>query len=232
MTSSYYKISLNIHDHVSNVSLKAKKGDTGRVLQITLIDGSKPYVITSDCYAVFTAKKADGNVLYNRCSILGNTITYAFTPQTTSAVGNNECEIKLYGADSKLLISAGFTLVVEDTAYDDGDELKSVSEVTALTALVHETTTLIRDVEGRLASGAFVGAKGDKGDRGIRGEKGERGERGAQGIGGVIAPAKGYFALEVNSATGDLYCVTDDGTTAPTFSLDAKGNIYYEIKED
>lgn len=29
MTNSFYKISLDIHDHGSHVSLKAKKGDSG-----------------------------------------------------------------------------------------------------------------------------------------------------------------------------------------------------------
>jgi hypothetical protein len=228
VTNSYYKISLDIHDHGSNVSLKAKKGDTGRVLYITLMDGRNPYVITSECRAVFTAKKADGNILYNACSIIGNAITYAFTPQTTSAVGKVECEVKLYGADNKLLTSARFTLVVDDTVYNEGDEVESEKEVTALTKLVSEATTLIQNVENKLASGEL---KGDKGDTGPRGIQGERGERGPQGISGVIAPTTGHFALEVNSATGDLYCVTEEGTTAPTFSMDAKGNIYYEIKE-
>ncbi len=223
MTNSYYKISLDIHDHGSHVSLKAKKGDTGRLLYITLMDGGKPYVITNECRAVFTAKKADGNILYNDCSIIGNVITYAFTPQTTSAVGKADCEIKLYGAQNKLLTSASFTLLVEDTVYNEGDEVESAKEVSALTKLVSEATTLISNVEGKLASGQL---KGDKG------EKGEQGDRGPQGVSVVAAPGNGYFALELNSANGDLYCVTEEGATAPTFSLDANGNIYYEIKED
>lgn len=224
MTNSYYKISLDIHDHGSHVSLKAKKGDTGRLLYITLMDGGKPYVITSECRAVFTAKKADGNILYNDCSIIGNVITYAFTPQTTSAVGKADCEIKLYGAQNKLLTSASFTLLVEDTVYNEGDEVESAKEVSALTKLVSEATTLISNVEGKLASGQL---KGDKG------EKGEQGDRGPQGVSYVAtAIPTGYFALEMDSATGDLYCVAEEGVNAPTFSLDANGNIYYEIKED
>jgi len=229
VTNSFYKISLDIHDHGSNVSLKAKKGDTGRILYITLMDGRNPYVITNECYAVFAAKKADGNILYNKCSIIGNTIAYAFTPQTCSAVGKAECEIKLYGAEEKLITSARFTLLVEDTVYNEGDEVESEKEVSALTALVSEATTLITNVETKLANGELKGDKGDKGERGVTGPQGERGP---QGISGVIAPTAGYFALEVNSATGDLYCITEENASAPTFTLDAKGNIYYEIKED
>lgn len=189
MTNSYYKISIDIQDHGSGVSLKAKKGDTGRLLQITLMDGRKPYVITNDCYAVFAAKKADGNILFNKCSIIGNTITYAFTPQTTSAVGKAECEIKLYGADDKLITSARFALIVEDTVYNEGDEIEPEKEVTALTALVSEATTLIADVERKLANGEFIGPPGSS---------------------GVLVPVSGAFILELDSVTGNLYCVTED----------------------
>lgn len=209
MNNSYYKISLDIHEHGSQVLLKAKRGDTGRLLYINLMDGRNPYSITNDCYAVFAARKADGNVLYNRCSITGNTISYEFTPQTTCAVGKAECEIKLYGADDKLLTSARFALLVEDTVYNEGDEIESEKEVSALTALVSEASTLIRDVEDKLSTGKFIGP---------------------QGISGVIVPTDGFFALEMDSATGDLYCVTEKNASAPTFTLE-DGKLYYEIEE-
>ena len=223
MTNSYYKISLDIHDHGSNVTLKAKRGDTGRLLYITLMDDRKPYVITKECRVVFTAKKADGNILYNDCSVIGNVIVYAFTPQTASAVGRAECEVKLYGAENKLLTSARFTLIVEETVYNEGDEVESAKEVSALTALVSQATTLISNVENKLASGALKGDKGDKGDQG---------DRGPQGVSYVAtAIPTGYFALEMDSATGDLYCVAEEGAKAPAFTMDGNGNIYYEIKE-
>ena len=260
MTNSVYKIYLDIHNYGSHVVLKAKKGDNGSLLYVTLMDGGSPYVITPECYAVFTAKKADGNILYNKCTILENMIVYAFTPQTTSYVGKMECEIKLYGSGDSLLTSAEFTLLVMDTVVND-DEVGSEKEVTALTALVAETTTLINEVEYKLASGAFVGEKGDKGDtgatgvqgpkgdkgdigpQGIQGNKGDKGdrgltgpqgiqgERGMQGISGVTVNADGYFALEVDSATGDLYFVTEDESVECPFVLDEDGNLFYEIKE-
>ena len=101
MTNSVYKIYLDIHNYGSHVLLKAKKGDTGSLLYITLMDGRSPYVITPECYAVFTAKKADGNILFNKCTIVENMIVYEFTPQTTSTVGRVECEIKLYGSGQR-----------------------------------------------------------------------------------------------------------------------------------
>lgn len=230
MTNSSYKISLDIHDHGSNVFLKTKRGDTSRILYITLMDGRNPYIISNDSYAVFAAKKADGTILYNNCSIIGNTISYAFTPQTCVAAGKLECEIKLYGADNKLLTSARFSLVVEDTVYNEEIEVGSEKEVTALTALVSKATALITKVENKLAKGEF---KGDKGDPGATGPRGIQGERGPQGVSYVATKIPtGYFALEMDSATGDLYCVAEEGVTAPTFTMDSNGNLYHEIKEE
>lgn len=209
MTNSFYRISLDIREHGSHVSLKAKKGDTGRELYITLMDGRYPYVIADECRAVFTARKADGNVLYNACTIIGNTICYAFTPQTTSTIGRVDCEIRLYGADNTLLTSARFTIIVEDTVYDDG-EVGSEKEVTALTKLVSDATTLLYELEYKLAIGAF---------------------NGPQGISGVTVNPEGHFALEVDSATGDLYFVTEDEEAVCPFVLDEDGNLFYEIQE-
>ena len=234
MTNSFYKIYLDIHNYGSHVLLKAKKGDTGSLLYITLMDGKNPYVITPECYAVFTAKKADGNILYNKCSFVENMIVYEFTPQTTASVGKVACEIKLYGSGDMLLTSAEFTLLVMDTVYNETDEVGSEKEVSALTDLVSHATTLINEVEYKLESGAFVGAKGDKGDkgdRGLTGPIGVQGERGPQGISGVIVSPEGYFALEVDSATGDLYFVTEDETLECPFVLDEDGNLFYEIME-
>ena len=229
MTHSFYKISLDIHDHGSHVSLKAKKGDTGRLLHITLMDGRKPYVITNECRAVFTAKKADGNILFNHCSIIGNTICYAFTPQTTCVVGKADCEIKLYGADDQLLTSARFALLVEDTVYNEGDEVESEKEVSALTQLMSDATTIVKRVEDKLAAGMFKGDKGDKGDTGDRGPQGEQGIRGESG---VNVSAAGMFALEYDETTGGLYFVSNEEEPSCPFVLDDDGTLYYEIRED
>ena len=234
MTNSIYKIYLDIHNYGSHVLLKAKKGDTGSILYITLMDGRTHYVITPECYAVFTAKKPDGKILYNKCTFLENMIVYEFTPQTTSSVGKVECEIKLYGSGDQLLTSAEFTLLVMDTVYNEDTEVGSEKEVTALTALVSKTTSLISEVERKLSSGAFVGTKGDRGEIGPRGPQGERGlqgDRGPQGISGVNVSTEGYFALEVDSATGDLYFVSEDESLECPFVLDDEGNLFYEIKE-
>lgn len=143
MTYVEHKLTLDIHDTMSPVSLSVKKGDTGRKLLVHLAENGYPYHISEDCYAVFTAKKPDGNVVFNPCSIVDCVITYKFTEQTVSAAGLVECEIILYGSDGKQLTSASFGIIVEDTIYDTETEVESTSEFNALTALMAQVQTVI-----------------------------------------------------------------------------------------
>ena len=138
MKDSAYKISLDINEHGSQVVLKAKKTDTGRKIYISLRAGGTPYTIEDDCYAVFTATKPDGSILYNACTIENNEIVYEFTEQTCAAIGRNRCEIKLYGLDEKLINSARFALLVEGTVYPD-EVVESSDEFSALTQMVSDT---------------------------------------------------------------------------------------------
>ena len=145
MIDSVKKISLDIHSPSSNETVNAKRGDTGRKICISLVDGGVPYIISEECYAVFTAKKPDGKALYNRCTIENNTIIYEITEQTVAVEGRVNSEIKLYGADDKLITSPKFTILVYGTVYNEGDEIQSEKEVDALTHLVSEATTAITE---------------------------------------------------------------------------------------
>lgn len=136
MNYTEHKITLDIQKTVSVVSISVKKGDTGRRLNIHLAESGYPYRISSDCYAVFTARKPDGKVVFNDCSIQDGVIIYDITPQTVAAVGLAECEIILYGADGKQLTSASFNMIVEDTIYDTETEVESADEYNALADLI------------------------------------------------------------------------------------------------
>lgn len=136
MNYTEHKITLDIHKTVSAVALRVKKGDTGRRLLIHLAEKGYPYHISEDCYAVFTAKKPDGNVVFNACSIEDCVIRYDLTAQTVAAVGLMDCEIILYGSDGKQLTSASFNIIVEDTIYDTETEIESTDEYNALAELV------------------------------------------------------------------------------------------------
>ena len=163
MNYSTYRASLDIHASGSQAVLHAKKGETKRRIFVTLTEDGKPYLIGSDCRAVFTAKKPDGNKIFNDCTIEGNIICYTFTAQTTVVAGRLDCEIRLYGADNALIISPGFELIVDAAVYEDGDVIESGTEVSALTALVSETNTLISTVNTKLENGEFNGPEGEAG---------------------------------------------------------------------
>ena len=142
MNASIYRISLDIQDAYANVSLNVKRGDIGRKISITLMDGGFPYRISPECYAVLSAKKPDGKKIFNHCTIEGNTIVFRPTPQTVSTVGLAECEVKVYGANDQLLTSACFNLIVNETVNEE-DQIVSEDEVDALTHLISEATETI-----------------------------------------------------------------------------------------
>lgn len=185
MNRSVYNITLDLHDIVSQRELYAKRLDNSRSIRITLQEGGKPYEISNDCTAVFTADKPDGTLLYNECRIDGSTIIYDITEETTTAVGRLNCEIKLYGSDGGLIItSPSFVIRTGDTVYNDGDVVDSTSEFSALTKLVTDATGLINEVQDKLDNGEFIGATGPQGPRGETGPAGPRGETGPQGVPG------------------------------------------------
>ena len=143
MIQSTFRFSLDIHEAHSNVCLNVKKGDTNsRKLYITLMENGFPYEISDECYAVFTATKNDGKVLYNDCVIDDDTIIYELTPQTTASSGVMDCEIQLYGADDALLTSPRFLIVVDETVYDTETEIVSTDEYKALLELISRITVL------------------------------------------------------------------------------------------
>lgn len=142
MVSSKHFITLDLQKQSTSVIVPLKYGEAGKQIVMSIADGGFPYMISSDCYAVLTAKKPDGNVLYNHCTINENTIIYDVTEQTTAIVGAFPAAINLYGADDGLLISPKFRIIVDGTIYSEGDVL-SAPEVSALTHLVSEATTTI-----------------------------------------------------------------------------------------
>lgn len=155
MNYSIKRISLDVHSPSSNETVNIKRGDTARRICISLVDGGMPYTISEDCSAVFTAKKPDGTVVYNDCSIENNTIIYNVTEQTVALEGRVNCEIKLYGADGKLITSPKFTILVFGTVYNEGDEIESKDEVSELKKLIAEVNAL-KDSIGNLSNGSAI----------------------------------------------------------------------------
>ena len=199
MNDSRISVSIDVSQSNSPVRVMCKQGDTGRVLNISLTDGGYPYVISKDCYAVFTAVKPDGKIICNPCQIVNGVIVYTFTAQTCACLGNMTAEIRLYGDDNKLLTSASFQMFVDKTVYRDGDPVVSDSEITVLTQLISETNALNQEIRDNLESGAFIGPIGPQGPQGVpgtvsfdeltdeqkeslRGGQGPQGETGKTGV--------------------------------------------------
>ena len=165
MNHSIFRISLDIHNPASQLSFSVKKNDTSRRLMITLTERGASFNISPACYAVFSAKKADGTIIHNDCIIQNNTIIYDFTAQTANVVGLVDCEIILYGYNGEQLTGPRFSMIVYNTLSVE-DEVESRDEVTSLTQLITEVNRLINEINTKLDSGAFIGGKGDKGDVG------------------------------------------------------------------
>jgi hypothetical protein len=134
MKDSTYRFSLDIHSTQSQVSISVPQYDTARGILATLTEAGKPYQLSDECRAVFTAVKADGTRLFNDCIILGGTvIRYDFTEQTTACVGIVECSIKVYGANGRVLTSPRLTLVIYEGT--GGDVVLSADEQNVLGGL-------------------------------------------------------------------------------------------------
>lgn len=167
MISIDYRVSLDMFDVLSQVTIKAKKGDSACKIYITLTEKGKVYKITEGCYATFNAKKSDGTFVYDHCTIEGNTIVYDFgvsidkdgVCQVSAREGIVECEVTLYTANSKQLTSPRFTLFIDGTVYN-GEEIISTPESNVLKELINETNNLIDDVETKLENGDLKGEPG------------------------------------------------------------------------
>ncbi len=81
-------------------------------------------------------------------------------------------------------------------------------------------TAIAQDIIAMRDSGAF------------KGEQGPQGKQGVQGISGVVAPSAGMIALEVDSATGDLYAVYPETMGEIDFEYETDTGDLYVLIDD
>ena len=250
MNLTTYKISLDVQKRDTQVFLSAIRGDTNRVIEISLTENGKPFDIAEGSTAVFSAVKPDGNCIYNDCDKVdtdNNLITYRITEQTVAAVGEVKCQIKLIDVNGGVLTAPSFSIIVGDTLYNEQPIIDSSEEFNALTAY-------LADLQKKLADSEFKGEKGDKGDKGNKGDKGETGEKGEKGEPGkdadvtelataIVGTAKGTAISVSNSANVGFRNLkiygrsTQDGTPTPTAPIDVvsvgdDGNISVTVNDD
>lgn len=161
VNNAVYNISLDLHAVGSQMTLTAKAYDTARTIRCTLTENGKPYTISEGCYAAFTAKKPDGNVLFNATTI-DDAINYEFTVNTVNAPGEVECEIRLYDGNGKLITSPRFSILVDDTVYHDGDVIESASEYTALTRLMEMVVSTLGEIPSPVLYGMAQNLSGEQ----------------------------------------------------------------------
>jgi hypothetical protein len=114
------------------------KNDTAVKLYISLTDGGKPYFIGEHSSAIFYGKRADDVPLVHLCEISeSNTeVIYEFENTTACVEGIVNAQIRLYGADQKLITAPEFTIVVDEkVAGDDEIEETLGSPLSALDAI-------------------------------------------------------------------------------------------------
>ena len=143
MNCSIFRFTLNMHNHRSQASVSAFRGDTAIRLYITITDGGVPYYINDGCTAILCGTKADDTKLYNRCVIENNSvIRYDFTEQTTSCVGVANCEITLYDEDGDVITAPKFVIVVDEREVTYEQIVESQPELNALDTLWRATPSI------------------------------------------------------------------------------------------
>lgn len=169
MNYSDYRFTLDVQVHQAQVSVPVMLGDTARRLFISLSDGRKPYYIADGCRAVLVAQKPDGTSIFNDCIIENNsTIVYQFTPNTTSAEGIVNCEVRLYG-ENRLITSAKFIIVVDAKVIRD-EEILSESEHTTLDNIIMSEKSRVAAEAARVDAEAERKRRFDSGE--LNGEDG------------------------------------------------------------
>ena len=181
MNHAIYRLSLDMHCDSSGVTLHMKRRDTARQIQITLTDGGVPYPVPETCFALLTAKTAEGLLTPVECAIEASAILCPVAALTT-ATGEVACELRVYDRPEKdeamLITSPRFTVCVAQPVQDGTEEEELLEPArNGLDALVSRGLDTIARAEATAEqlreareSGQFNGAQGEKGEPGPKGD--------------------------------------------------------------
>lgn len=142
MNSSKFRFILDLHTSQSQVSIPITRGDTARVLYISLAEEGKAYTIVDGCLAKISIKRPGGTTLEFFCSIERNTtIVYDFntdehTRLTAQAEGIHDCQVELYDADGGVIGAPRFTMVVSERVINADDVILSEDDYTYVNAIM------------------------------------------------------------------------------------------------
>ncbi|MBR6826371.1 MAG: hypothetical protein IKM59_07480, partial [Oscillospiraceae bacterium] len=159
MDQSTYHISLDVFEGASQGMLQCKAGDTARAISFSLRQGSSPYPTEGVQRAVLTARKADGNILMDQCTLTEGTVYYPFHSQLTCVAGEVLCELRLYGQEGELLTCPRFSILVLPPIVSDEEIVESSPEFPFLTQLLEETRAIKDAWETLLEEGLPEGGR-------------------------------------------------------------------------
>lgn len=239
MNYSTHKMTLDVAGNGIQRAITLRRGESAHKLELSFTDGGKPYMIASDCTAMFAALKPDKTQILNICTVSENRVIAEITPQTTAVTGKVDCEIRIYGDGDMLLIAPRFCVFVEETAIDENgvessDEYSALDELIGMAQAAVSAGSLIAAeatvdtnygtpsvyVHQESISGGkklvfdFAGLKGSPGDKGDKGDKGDTGATGATGPQGPKGDT---------GATGAAGPKGDTGATGATGAAGAAG---------
>lgn len=115
MKDASFRITLDVNEIQSQVSIPVKVGDTNRKIYISLTEDSIPFAIGEGDYAILTGTSRSGLNIERTCTIEGGKIVVDFDDDIVSSERLLTCEIRLYNFETNgMLCSASFSIVVYD----------------------------------------------------------------------------------------------------------------------
>lgn len=153
MNSSTYRFILDLHSTQSQISLPVTKGDTARVLEISLSDGGLPYIIEDGCLAKLEIKRPTGTFIEEFCAIERNTtIKYPFSQNenTAAVAGVHDCSVVIYDADGHKVGSPRFSMVVSENVVNSDDINLSDEDKSAIDAMIASMASIEAGEQSRI----------------------------------------------------------------------------------
>lgn len=140
----YNRITLDVDDMTSQVSLSIKKGDTARGIIATLVKDGKMFEIEDGCSVVFTAISSEGSIIDAGCQVQNNKISLVFPNDFVYWSGKADCDISVSDTAGKTIASPHFSVVFFNPAREQyaRDAVES-SAFQQLTSLVEQATNVI-----------------------------------------------------------------------------------------
>ena len=142
MQEIHNKIALDVNSEKSSAVITAKSEDKGtRYIDAELTFGGEKITIGNNDRVVMTAAEADTGRTIGLIdgSVQNGNAVIELTDELLSAPGKLDCEIAVYGTDSKVLTSARFRLVITERI--DSEVIEREADFSAL-------TTALSDVAG------------------------------------------------------------------------------------